>query len=90
LQLICISLGSANDLSTSAGFRVMLTPVRILFYMFCAPGVIAMAYLFYLHGTYSERMPREPQPALGRTHLVYAIHTRLYVTEAEAARLNGA
>jgi hypothetical protein len=48
-----------------------------------------MAYLFYLHGTYAERMPREPQPALGRTHLVYAMHSRRYVTEAEAARLNG-
>jgi len=68
----------------------MLTPVRILSYMFCAPGVIAMAYLFYLHGTYAETMPSEPQPALGRTHLVYAMHSRRFVTADEAARLNGA
>jgi hypothetical protein len=59
----------------------MLTPVRLLFYMFCAPGAIALVYLLYLHGTYAESMPREPQPALGRTHLVYAMHSRRYVTE---------
>jgi hypothetical protein len=58
--------------------------------MSCAPGAIALAYLLYLHGTYAERMPRDPQPALGRTHLVYAMHSPRYVTEAEAARLNGA
>jgi hypothetical protein len=68
----------------------MLRPLRMLLYAFCAPGVIAGAYLFYLHGTYAETMPRHPQPATGRTHMIYAMHSRRYVTEAEAARLNGA
>lgn len=49
-----------------------------------------MSYLFYLHGTYAETMPSEPQPALGRTHQVYAMRSRRFVTEDEAARLNGA
>ena len=68
----------------------MLSPLKMLFYAFCAPGAIAGAYLFYLHGTYAETMPRHPQPAIGRTHMIYAMHSRRYVTEAEAARLTGA
>jgi hypothetical protein len=62
----------------------------MLFYAFCAPGFIAIAYLVYLHGTYAETMPRNPQPATGRTLLVYPMHSPRYATEAEAARLNGA
>jgi hypothetical protein len=64
--------------------------LRVLAYALWAGGAIIMAYLFYLHGTYAERMPHQPQPATGRTQHVYVMRSHRYVTEGEASRLRWA
>lgn len=46
-----------------------------------------IALNWHIHFSYSENMPKSPDPASGRTHLVLVNHgVRVYVTEAEMQR----
>jgi hypothetical protein len=53
-------------------------------------GAATMAYLLYLHGTYADHMPQQPEPATGRVQHVFVMRSHRYVTESEAERLNWA
>jgi hypothetical protein len=90
LQLMRQSLGRTTELLTGGRHSPMRNPLRLAAKMFWIGGAATMGYLLYLHGTYAEHMPREPQPSTGRTQQVFVMRSDRYVTEAEATRLDWA
>ena len=53
--------------------------------------VVAVACLLvsvYMHVDYYRRLPEAPDSTSGRVNLVYAMHSRLFATDAEASRLH--
>jgi hypothetical protein len=70
--------------------QLMRNPLRVAGKALFTGGAAVIAYLLYLHGTYAEHMPREPDPAAGRTEHVFVMRSDRYVSKAEAGRLNWA
>ena len=53
--------------------------------------VLAVACLLvnvYIHVDYYRRLPGAPDSTSGRVNLVYAMHSPLFATDAEASRLH--
>jgi hypothetical protein len=48
-------------------------------------GLSTFGWVGYVQFDYYHRMPREPDPIRNRTDAIYVMHSRVYVTNREAA-----